>query len=152
MERRNEPKIQFPVDDEQTRVLPVITPDMLEQAQQERESLHSGRNGEDTNKQPKKKQWWIKAIAWIGAAGLFAILALFGLNLAQDLFRVPEVDVPHVEGSPLPVAEAKIKEAKLVPKIVEQFDSKLDIGMVISQDPRPPMRAKENSTVILYVS
>ncbi|MCK9907250.1 PASTA domain-containing protein, partial [Frankia sp. Cpl3] len=59
---------------------------------------------------------------------------------------------PHVEGSPLPVAEAKIKEAKLVPKIVEQFDSKLDIGMVISQDPRPPMRAKENSTVILYVS
>lgn len=152
-ERRNEPKIEFPVDEEQTRVLPVITPEMLEQANQERETLQRGRFAEEAEEEvPKRNKWWVKAIAWAGAAGLFVVLALVGFNLLTNILDVPEITVPYVEGMQVDSAVAKIEESKLVPHVVERPDNSVEKGLVISQDPGPTMRLKENATVTLYVS
>lgn len=150
LERRNEPKVQFPVDEEQTRVYPRITEEMIDQAQMERELQRKG--AREIEEKKDQKRWWLKAIAWTAALGLFVILALFGFNLVQQLFEVPEINVPHVVGTPRAIAEAKIREAKLEPVVQEQFNDQIEEGSVISQDPAPPMRLKENAKVLLVVS
>ncbi|AWX57057.1 MULTISPECIES: Stk1 family PASTA domain-containing Ser/Thr kinase [Brevibacillus] len=156
-ERLNEEKLTFPVDEEMTRVVPIITPDMLK-------DHTNGKTGgagrgryeqrtEEEDAKPAKKQWWVKALLWVGGIGLFFVLAFFGFNLLLNLFpSVPEAQVPHVEGIEVTLAEKKIQDAKLVARIVEEANDTIEKGMVIRQDPAPPMRLKENSVVTLYVS
>jgi eukaryotic-like serine/threonine-protein kinase len=146
-ERLDEEKIQFPEDDEQTKVYPAITPEMLEgqgrQAGQQRQ--------EEENTQ--RRRWWVKPAAWVGAIGLFLVLAFLGFNLVVNLFpSVPEVQVPHVEGTPRTLAEQKIRDAKLVPQVVYESSDNVEKDIVIRQDPAPPMRLKENGIVTIYVS
>ncbi|MFF0825672.1 Stk1 family PASTA domain-containing Ser/Thr kinase [Brevibacillus sp. NPDC003359] len=156
-ERLNEEKLTFPVDEEMTRVVPIITPDMLE-GHSNGKTGGAGRSRyeqrtEEEDAKPAKKQWWVKALLWVGGIGLFFVLAFFGFNLLLNLFpSVPEAQVPHVEGIEVTLAEKKIQEAKLVARIVEEANDTIEKGMVIRQDPAPPMRLKENSVVTLYVS
>ncbi len=153
IERLNEPKIEFPQDDEETLVIPAITPEMLEQAKQERQERSSSRMRSRTEEtEEKPRSLWVKVVSWVGAIGLFLVLAIFGFNYAMELFHVPEYPVPLVEGTKLEIAEAKIREANLVPKVEERFDNKAEEGIVIEQNPAPPMRMKENGTVLLVVS
>ncbi|MGC5328748.1 Stk1 family PASTA domain-containing Ser/Thr kinase, partial [Brevibacillus sp. SYSU BS000544] len=147
-ERQNEPKIEFPVDDEQTRVIPAITPEMLEQANKEQQNRTRIRPDEE---QKKKPNLWIKAISWIGAIGLFIVLAFVGFNYAMEIFHVPEYPVPLVQGTKVEIAEAKIREAKLIPKVEYTFSSQEE-GIVTEQNPAPPMRLKENGEVLIVVS
>ncbi|MEJ8544471.1 Stk1 family PASTA domain-containing Ser/Thr kinase [Brevibacillus borstelensis] len=147
-ERLHEEKIQFPVDDEATKAYPVITQEMLE---------GKGRTGtssrQEATEAKKSRPWWMKTALWTGAVGLFFVLAFLGFNLVMELFpSVPEVDVPLVQGSERTAAEQQIRAAKLVPKVVEEAHDTVEKGMVISQDPSPPMKLKENAVVTLYVS
>lgn len=156
-ERLNEEKLTFPVDEEMTRVVPIITPEMLE-GHTNGKTGGAGRSRyeqrtEEEDVKPAKKQWWVKALLWVGGIGLFFVLAFFGFNLLLNLFpSVPEVNVPHVEGREVSLAEKEIQNAKLVARIVEEADDTIEKGMVIRQDPAPPMRLKENSVVTLFVS
>ncbi|ASJ54573.1 serine/threonine protein kinase [Brevibacillus formosus] len=156
-ERLNEEKLTFPVDEEMTRVVPIITPDMLE-GHTNGKTGGAGRSRyeqrtEEEDVKPAKKQWWVKALLWVGGIGLFFVLAFFGFNLLLNLFpSVPEVNVPHVEGREVSLAEKEIQNAKLVARIVEEANDTIEKGMVIRQDPAPPMRLKENSVVTLFVS
>ncbi|MBY0087317.1 Stk1 family PASTA domain-containing Ser/Thr kinase [Brevibacillus sp. M2.1A] len=156
-ERLNEEKLTFPVDEEMTRVVPIITPDMLE-GHTNGKTGGAGRSRyeqrtEEEDVKPAKKQWWVKALLWVGGIGLFFVLAFFGFNLLLNLFpSVPEAQVPHVEGIEVTLAEKKIQDAKLVARIVEEANDTIEKGMVIRQDPAPPMRLKENSVVTLFVS
>ncbi|WP_400163281.1 Stk1 family PASTA domain-containing Ser/Thr kinase [Brevibacillus sp. TJ4] len=158
-ERLNEPKLFFPVDEEQTRVVPLITQEMLEKHGQIRSGSGSGirrtdeeeDEEEDSAKPPRP--WWMKALFWTGGIGLFVVLGFLGFNLVLNLFpSVPEVAVPHVEGTEVEQAQQKIEEAKLVANIVEEASDTIEEGIVIRQDPAPPMRLKENAAVTLYVS
>lgn len=151
-ERLNEPKLTIPTDDEETRVLPAITPEMLEQSKQERQERMSSASRTAENEPVKKRKWWVKATLWIGALLLFVVLAFAGFNLLLNVLVVPEVSVPLLVGTPATIAEAKVKEAKLVPVVTEEFNDKYEKGTVVRQDPSPPMKLKENSTVMLYVS
>ncbi|MED1785360.1 Stk1 family PASTA domain-containing Ser/Thr kinase [Brevibacillus fortis] len=155
-ERLNEEKLTFPVDEEMTRVVPIITPDMLE-GHSNGKTGGAGRSRyeqrtEEEDAKPQKK-WWVKALMWVGGIGLFFVLAFFGFNLLLNMFpSVPEAQVPHVEGIEVTLAEKKIQDAKLVARVVEEANDTIEKGMVIRQDPAPPMRLKENSVVTLYVS
>jgi serine/threonine protein kinase/beta-lactam-binding protein with PASTA domain len=155
-ERLNEEKISFPeLDDEPTRVVPVITPEMLEASQSRQAGQAGTRNRFEPEEQEEKpqKKWWVKTLIWLGAIGLFLVLAFFGLNFLLNIFpSVPEVAVPYVEGVKVELAEKKIRDAKLVPKIIEEENDQVEQGNVIRQDPAPPMRLKENAIVTLYVS
>lgn len=107
-ERRDEEKVVFPVDNEQTRVVPVITPEMLEQAYQTRPSGIRGRSGQEEEERKGKQGWWKKTLGWFGAIGLFIVLAFFGFSFLLEFFgAVPEVSVPHVEGTQVTIAERK---------------------------------------------
>jgi len=155
-ERLNEEKVSFPdLDDEPTRVVPVITQEMLEanqNGQTDQTGSRSRFESEEAEEQRTRK-WWMKPLIWLGATALFFVLAFFGFNFLLNIFpSVPEVAVPYVEGSQLDEAEKKIRDAKLVPKIIEETNDEVDPGTVIRQDPAPPMRLKENAYVTLYVS
>lgn len=155
-ERLNEEKLTFPVDEEMTRVVPIITPEMMEGHTSSRtgvgqRSRHESTAEEEDDKPPKK--WWVKALLWAGGIGLFFVLGIFGFNFLLNVVpSIPEVPVPYVEGMKVELAEEKIKEQNLVPQIVEQADETLEKGIVITQDPAPPMRLKEKAVVTLYVS
>lgn len=147
-ERRNEPKIEFPVDEEATRVYPRITEDMLGNP----EHRSSRRSKQDDGEEEKPKRWWVRLIAWAGALALFVVLAIFGFDQFQRIIETPEIDVPHVVGTPIEIAENTITEAKLKPVKIEETSPTVAKGLVIRQDPAPPMRLKENASVTLFVS
>ncbi|QRG65657.1 Stk1 family PASTA domain-containing Ser/Thr kinase [Brevibacillus choshinensis] len=156
-ERLNEEKLTFPEDEEMTRVVPIITQDMLD-------NHGNGRTGggtrsryeqprEEEEEQKPQKKWWVKTLLWVAGIGLFLVLAFFGFNFLLNVFpSVPEVQVPYVEGTEVSLAQKKIEDANLVAKIVEEANDTIEKGMVIRQDPAPPMRLKENAIVTLYVS
>ncbi|MDF2684053.1 MAG: prkC [Brevibacillus sp.] len=156
-ERLNEEKLTFPVDEEMTRVVPIITQDMLD-------NHGNGRTGggtrsryeqqrEDDEEQKPQKKWWMKTLFWVAGIGLFLVLAFFGFNFLLNVFpSVPEVQVPYVEGTEITLAQKKIEDANLVANIVEEANDTIEKGMVIRQDPAPPMRLKEKAVVTLYVS
>ncbi|KZE47324.1 serine/threonine protein kinase [Brevibacillus parabrevis] len=155
-ERLNEEKLTFPIDEEMTRVVPIITPEMMEGHTHGRtgggQRSRQEPNGDDEEQRPQKK-WWVKALFWVGGIGLFFVLAFFGFNFLLNVVpSVPEVPVPYVEGTEVSLAEKKIEEANLVPQIVEEANDTMEKGMVIRQDPAPPMRLKEKAVVTLYVS
>ncbi|RNB91209.1 Stk1 family PASTA domain-containing Ser/Thr kinase [Brevibacillus fluminis] len=151
-ERLNEPKLTIPTDDEETRVLPAITPEMLEQSKQERQERMSGASRSGEKEPQKKPKWWVKLSIWIGVLCLFVVLAFAGFNVLLNLIVVPEVPVPLVEGTMVELAKAKIQEQKLEPVVKEEYNDKAEKGVVFRQDPSPPMKLKEKSTVMLYVS
>ncbi len=160
-ERLNEPKVAVPTDDEETRVLPAITPEMLEQVKQERHFPQRARAAaaaeeEDEEEDPprspaNRKKWLIRSAVWAGAAVLFVVLVLVGINILNGILEVPETDVPPVEGMTLEQARKTLEAKHLVPNLVEE-NNEAEQGTVFRQDPSPPMRVKENSTVTLYVS
>lgn len=156
-ERLNEEKLTFPVDEEMTRVVPIITPEMLENHGTGRKggggqrSRYEQQNDEEEQK-PQQK-WWVKTLLWAAGIGLFLVLGFFGFNFLLNVFpSVPEVAVPYVEGIEVSLAEKKIQEANLVAKVVEEANDTMEKGMVIRQDPAPPMRLKEKAVVTIYVS
>lgn len=154
-ERLHEEKLIFPVDDEETRVVPIITPDMLEKGKSRTGAGQRSRYEQDDDDEVQKtpKKWWVKALMWVGGIGLFFVLAFFGFNLLLNLFpSVPEVPVPHVEGTELTLAKKKIEDAKLVANVIEEASDTIEKDIVIRQDPAPPMRLKEKATVTIYVS
>lgn len=156
-ERLNEEKLTFPEDEEMTRVVPIITQDMLDNHNGGRtvggsRSRYESPRDEEEEQEPKRK-WWVKTLLWVVGIGLFLVLGFFGFNFLLNVFpSVPEVQVPYAEGMEVSLAQKKIEDANLVANIVEEANDTIEKGIVIRQDPAPPMRLKEKATVTLYVS
>ncbi|UFJ41988.1 Stk1 family PASTA domain-containing Ser/Thr kinase [Brevibacillus humidisoli] len=149
-ERLNEEKIRFPIDDEETKVLPAITPEMM--AQYKPEHQLDRRTGDEEGESAEvKSNWWTRTLIWVGTIGLFLLLAAAGVIYLLDAIEVPEVAVPPVTGTPVATAKLKIEQAELVPNVIEDYHEEEE-GTVYRQEPAPPMRLKRNSEVTLYVS
>jgi eukaryotic-like serine/threonine-protein kinase len=151
-ERLNEPKlILAQPDEEATRVIPAITPQMMENFSSEDEDEGEDAIGpEKAEHKPRKR--WIKPFAWIGGLALFFVLLIYGFNFLASFFYVPEVAMPRVEN--MQVAQAvKILEDKNFKVIKEERNSE-DVApdTVIKQSPPPGMMVKQNSEVTLYIS
>lgn len=153
-ERLNEPKFVVDHDDEEaTRVIPAITPDMLNQFEGEPSEEH-GPVPKDTPPiiQGKPERRWLKSIGWISFLSLFFIVALYGFNFLISIFYVPEVVTPRVENMQLEEALKDLKDKDLKYVIEEKFNDEIPKGMIIRQSPSPGMRVKQNSDITLYVS
>lgn len=154
-DRINEPKFIVDHDDEEaTRVIPAITPDMLDQ-------YVDGDTKEDDSPPPREKsptnqgapeRKWLKSIGWISFLSLFFILALYGFNFLLSIFYVPEVVTPRVENMQLEEAVKVIQEKDLKYVVEEKFNDEIPKDMIIRQSPPPGMRVKKNSDITLYVS
>jgi len=63
-----------------------------------------------------------------------------------------KVDIPNVVGKTRQEAEKALKDAGLVPEIVEENDEKVEAGIVLSQDPEDGENVNKGSKVKLVVS
>lgn len=63
-----------------------------------------------------------------------------------------KVDVPNVVGKTKEEAEKELKDAGLVPEIIEENDEKVEAGIVLSQEPEDGENVNKGSKVKLVVS
>ena len=76
-----------------------------------------------------------------------------GAFLAFGKFwSMAEVQVPDVKDRPMALAKQIIETANLRVNVVEQFDTKVSAGQVISQSPEAGLTVKEQRVVTIYVN
>ncbi|MEW9667569.1 Stk1 family PASTA domain-containing Ser/Thr kinase [Ammoniphilus sp. 3BR4] len=153
-DRLHEPPIVIEQDeDEATRVIPAITPEMLKQMDSmEGMDDHEEPENSQRRETEKKPRKWLKSIAWLSFLSAFFIIALYGFNFLLGIFYVPEVVTPRVEGMYLDEALEVLKEKELNHVIQERFNDEVPKDMVIRQTPPPSMRVKQKSEITLFVS
>ncbi|MCL5057342.1 MAG: Stk1 family PASTA domain-containing Ser/Thr kinase [Actinobacteria bacterium] len=95
----------------------------------------------------------LKPAGWAAIIALIVLVAAVGAYGYYMFVNVPEVEVPSVVNKPLAQAEAILKENRLKSTVKEQFNSNVQAGYVISQDPGPDgPKVKVNREITLVVS
>jgi eukaryotic-like serine/threonine-protein kinase len=131
-------------EDEKTKYIPPVVPppDIKEKSNVPEEE-------KNPEKPKKKRKWWlILLIALLLAGG--ATIATF--TILPSVFHVEEVDVPDVIGEEYVDAFDHLKAQGLDVKRQEVFDSEVEEGHVVRQDPSPGTKVKQNAVITLYVS
>jgi len=138
-------------DNEITRVIPAIKPEMLKRKWPVEEKEEKQEEEEEGEEEVPKSPWkvWLTRI---GAVLAILLVIFSGLALANKLFNVPDVVVPNVENMPLAEARKMLEDKKLVPVIQNQYDPRKAEGIVLSQNPGPNKTVKERSEVVLIVN
>lgn len=162
-QRLNEPKVRFPSDadeEEQTRVIPAIRPEMRSSAEETLAGKSAGKNGRTAEQRAesgapekrKRKKWVLPTVFGVIAAILIAILiwAIFAL---KGQLVSPDVQVPTVVNKTLEAATAELEKAGLKvadPVLYEPSDT-VDKDIVIRQS-KQDMPVKSGSLITLTVS
>ena len=95
----------------------------------------------------------LKPAGWAAIIALIVLVTAVGAYGYYIFVNVPEVEVPSVVNKPLAQAEAILKENRLKSTVKEQFNSNVQAGYVISQDPGPDgPKVKVNRVITLVVS
>jgi eukaryotic-like serine/threonine-protein kinase len=153
-ERLNEPKfVPDTQDEDATRVIPAITPQMMNKLDNDIDDDDEEDSGIEIPKEKKtRSKRWIKPIGWLVSLSLLFIGAVYGFNFLLGVFYVPEVSTPRVENMQVDEATKALTEKNLKVQVEKQFSEDLPENVVIRQDPPPGMRIKQNSEVMLFVS
>ncbi|CAI6023558.1 Stk1 family PASTA domain-containing Ser/Thr kinase [Cohnella sp. JJ-181] len=164
-QRLNEPRVHFPSDadeEEQTRVIPAIRPEMRSSAQEtlagkgagssNAEPEEGGRRAGVADKQRKRKKWVLPTVFGIIAAILIGILiwAIFAL---KGSLASPDVQVPTVVNMKLEEATAELVKAGLAvaDPIMYEPSETVEKDLVIRQS-KQDMPVKKGSMITLTVS
>lgn len=127
------------------------------------EDFNKAKNKENvsrqTNKNEKKEGFFkkhpsTKYILIVLLVILIPVIGFFGTQAILNAGRVKDVSLPNFVNMTREEAEAKAGEAKVKLEITEEFNSDVEEGKIISQDP-PYMEGyvvKENSTVKIVIS
>lgn len=119
-------------------------------------SKDENRNAETKAKKESffKKHPSAKYILIVALVILIPVIGFFGTQAILNMGRTKDVALPNFENMTREEAEVKAEEAKIKLDITEEFNSDVEEGKVISQDP-PYLDGyvvKENSTVKLVIS
>ncbi|WP_309121349.1 Stk1 family PASTA domain-containing Ser/Thr kinase [Paenibacillus sp.] len=168
-ERKDEPKWTYASDAEDdaeaTRVIPAIRGAMNaagRPAANEGAGATPGGAGApvwregsyvDEEEEERRGNPWVKPLIWFGVLLLLLGGAWWGVNKIQDIFVIPTVKVPTVEGLPLERAKTEIEAAGLVVEdpIVYEFNREVPLDYVISQTKKDE-EARASTPIRLYVS
>ncbi len=141
-----------PYLDEETRVIPALTPSMWDNQYSEgnKRSDRSGRN--DKSPQKNRSQLFIKPFIWLLSIVILIVLGFIGLQYLLGKMYVQDVDVPDVIN--LDEAEATELLEGLTFEVIreEGFDNEIAKGKVFKQLPGAKTTVKENSEVTIFVS
>ncbi|MCM3732217.1 Stk1 family PASTA domain-containing Ser/Thr kinase [Fictibacillus nanhaiensis] len=131
-------------EDEKTKYMPPVVP-----PPDIKEKNNVPEEGKNPEKPKKKRKWWlIILIALLLTGG--ATIAAF--TILPSVFHVDEVDVPDVIGEEYIDAFDQLKAQGLDVKRQEVFDSEIEEGHIVRQDPSPGTKVKQNAVITLYVS
>ncbi len=135
-----------------TQRIPTINSEVLHSKQR---SSNDKNNDNDNNESYFKKHPKAK-IAMFVIIFIIVCLLCFGIPyfLMVGLNKAPEnVDMPDVTGLTVQEAESKLKDIKVTYKISsEEYNSEVEKGKIISQDPPAGYKVLENSTVSIVIS
>ncbi|MBC1473299.1 Stk1 family PASTA domain-containing Ser/Thr kinase [Listeria grandensis] len=149
-ERRNEAKYVFPMDDGETKTIPIIATKNAMQnldntvvAAEEKPEIAETPPKKKSN---KKKMWWI-----ISGIILFFAIVIIALWL---IGRPPAtIKIPNVANDTKETAVQKLQDAGfVVGETFEKNSDKIDEGKIIDTDPEIGTAEEKGSTVNLYVS
>lgn len=127
------------------------------------EDFNKAKNKENVNRQTSKSEKKegifknhpsAKYILIVLLVILIPVIGFFGTQAILNAGRVKDVSLPNFVNMTREEAEAKAEEAKVKLEITEEFNSDVEEGKIISQDP-PYMEGyvvKENSTVKIVIS
>lgn len=160
-QRLHEPRIQFVSEyagedgeeDEATRVIPALKPDMRMSSE---ETVAKGggrqRDVEAEEEEEPRRRWVMPTVMGVIAVILIGILIWAVMALKGEL-KPKDVEVPNFIGSPYEDAKAQLEQLGL--KVTDPAPQKpsedYDAGMVMDQD-RHDMTVKEGATITLTVS
>lgn len=153
-ERRHEEKYVIADDlDEQTRTIPMIKGDILDQVIDEEKTIElsaKSTNFDESPKKPKKKKRTLKIVL----SSLLILVGLFIVLLATipGLLKVEDVKVPEVIGLEFSEAEKKLTDAKLVVVREDIADNEVEEEHVVRITPAEGSSVKKGSEVKLFVS
>ena len=123
------------------------------------EELKDSRGNEEKDKKNKKEGFFKKhpAAKWILIVLLvilIPVIGFFGTQAILNIGRVKDVQLPNFVDMTREEAEAAAEDASLQLEITEEFNSDVEEGKIISQDPSylEGYTVKENSTVKLVLS
>ena len=118
------------------------------------------RQSDEKPENKKKKEGFFKthpAVKWliiVLLVILIPIIGFFGTQAILNAGRTKDVELPNFVNMTREEAERQAEESKLVLDISEEFNSEVDAGKVISQEPSflEGYTVKEESTVKIVVS
>ncbi len=156
-ERLNEKKLEFPEDDEATKVIPVITDEIRranansDHFQYRKDQQPSRKDGAVSPERGKKRKKG--PLILVSAFLALFILAVLAVTVLPGLIGPKDLVVPDVSGLELKQAERELKEAGFeIGEKIEMTSDEVKEGFVIRTDPRAGRQAKEGSSIDIYVS
>ncbi|WP_430536585.1 Stk1 family PASTA domain-containing Ser/Thr kinase [Listeria rocourtiae] len=147
-ERRNEAKYVFPVDDGETKTIPIIA---TKNAMQNLDNtMVSAAEKEEAPAEPQKKS--NKKKIWI-IAGIIALFAIIIVALWLMGRPPATVKIPNVANDTRETAVQKLQDAGfVVGETFEKNSDKVDEGKIIETDPEIGTSEEKGATVNLYMS
>ncbi|MER1984711.1 MAG: Stk1 family PASTA domain-containing Ser/Thr kinase [Solibacillus sp.] len=142
--RLNEPKFTLPVDDEATKVMPIIKEPAkliapVEKPVEKQEPVPA------PLKKPAKKKWPI-------LLGMLAVLAILAI-VAMNLLTPNKVDVPDVKNLPVQEAITQLQAAGFVVGEQEELNSEeIAAGNIINTEPKAGVERVKKTEIKLLVS
>lgn len=160
-QRLHEPRVQFASDmdddeEERTRVIPALKPDMRLSGQETIAKAGEGqqpkrRDEAETEEEPKRR-WVLPTVFAVIAVVLIGIL-IWAVMALKGQLSPKDVEIPTVVGMPFADAKAELEKVGLhvvEPPPVEPSDT-VEKDRVIKQD-KQDMAVKEGATITLTVS
>jgi len=156
-ERLNEPKFVIPIDDEETKAIPVLTKDTIAQNPDETLVHSTGKNSvpekeeaKNGKRRKKRKKW---PLILITSFLILIILGGLSVTVLPDLLSPKDVKIPDVSGKNLDDAVTiLVSKGFVIGKTYETYDENVKKGRIIKTDPEAGTMAKEGSKIDLYKS
>jgi len=159
-QRLHEPRVQFASDadddEERTRVIPALKPDMRLSGQETLakagEAQQPKRRDEAESAEESKRRWVLPTVFAVLAVVLIGIL-IWAVMALKGQLSPKDVEIPTVVGEKFEDAKAKLEQAGLhvvEPAPMEPSDT-VEKDRVIKQD-KQDMAVKEGATITLTVS
>ncbi|MCZ0703381.1 serine/threonine-protein kinase [Natronobacillus azotifigens] len=149
---------------EQTKAIPVLTKESLEQEKVGDDTIVHSKQGNEAHKinnqnpqvkkkQKKKKSLKAKILIWTSVV-LFILIgaSLFAIFVLPNMFQPNDVSVPDLTDELYEDAEQILNELELDVVREDTFSDEIDAGNVVRTNPTANTVVREGSTVIVYVS
>lgn len=153
--RINEPLFTLPVDEEQTKAIPVIKnensfSDIQETIVNETDN-EKVKQDESLDKKKKKKRKWPKILILLSV--LIITLIVLSITVFPQIFGPKDIVVPDVTNKPLEEAIEELEEARFtISETIEMPDDDIKENYVIKTNPSAGRTKVEGSEVVIYVS
>jgi eukaryotic-like serine/threonine-protein kinase len=147
-ERENEAPVQFNEDDERTKGIPVIGPEV----EAGEDTMAPPVKGEERGREGRKKGP-SRSVIWGVLASIFVLGALLiALAVLPRLLQVEEVTVPDVSGLPAEEAASELEDLDLEVNEEYREDEEVPSNQVIAVRPESGTNVKVGSSVTMVIS